>query len=78
VNGDAVGWLSVAPREEYKAILAGAVEYAFAHGATSVEAYPHVTGERDYTGHTELCARAGFRHVLNANRRAIVRLEAAT
>jgi GNAT superfamily N-acetyltransferase len=116
VNGDAVGWVSVAPREEYKAILAspqykpreerggdavwsivcfvvdkplrargiasallaGVVEYAFAHGATSVEAYPHVTGERDYTGHTELCARAGFRHVLNANRRAIVRLEAAT
>jgi GNAT superfamily N-acetyltransferase len=39
------------------ALLAGAVEYAFAHGATSVEAYPHVTDERDYMGHTELYAR---------------------
>jgi len=29
------------------ALLAGAVEYAFAHGATSVEAYPHVTDVRD-------------------------------
>ena len=60
------------------ALLAGAVEYAFAHGATSVEAYPHVTDERDYMGHTELYARAGFRHVRDANKRAIVRLEAAT
>jgi GNAT superfamily N-acetyltransferase len=112
-NGDAVGWVSVAPREEYKAILAspqykpreefggdavwsivcfvvdkplrargiasallaGAVEYAFAHGATSVEAYPHVTDERDYMGHTELYARAGFRHIRDANKRAVVRLE---
>jgi GNAT superfamily N-acetyltransferase len=112
-DGDAVGWVSVAPREEYPAILAspqykprengggdavwsivcfvvdkplrargiasallaGAVEYAFAHGATSVEAYPHVTDERDYMGHTTLYAHAGFRHVRDANKRTVVRLD---
>jgi GNAT superfamily N-acetyltransferase len=111
-DGAAVGWVSVAPREEYAAILAspqyrpresgggdavwsivcfvvdkpvrargiasallgGAVEYAFARGATAVEAYPHVADERDYMGHTELYAHAGFRHVRDANKRAIVRL----
>jgi len=57
------------------ALLAAAVEYAFAHGATSLEAYPHVADPRDYMGHVELFERAGFAHVRAAGKRAIVRLE---
>jgi hypothetical protein len=52
-----------------------AVAYAFAHGAASVEAYPHVPKRTDYMGHIELYRRAGFAHVRDANRRAIVRVE---
>lgn len=112
-DGSAVGWVSVAPREQYAAILASpqyrprddgggtdvwsivcftvdkdvrrhgvaaalldaAVTYAFEQGATSVEAYPHVSDPRDYMGHVELYRRAGFAHVRDANKRAIVRLE---
>jgi ribosomal protein S18 acetylase RimI-like enzyme len=112
-DGVPVGWVAIAPREEYIAIvrspqyrprdagggdavwaivcfaidkdarnrgmaaelLAAAVEYAFAHGASSVEAYPHVSNATDYMGHTELYRRAGFAHVRNANKRAIVRIE---
>jgi ribosomal protein S18 acetylase RimI-like enzyme len=109
----AVGWVAIAPRVEYTAIVKSpqyrpresgggasvwaivcfaidkeargkgvaselvdaAVEYAFAHGATSVEAYPHVANTGDYMGHTELYRRAGFAHVRDANKRAIVRIE---
>jgi GNAT superfamily N-acetyltransferase len=112
-DGVPVGWVSVAPRPEYSAILASpqyrpredgggsavwsivcfaidrdaqrkgiastlldaAVEYAFAHGASSVEAYPHVAKADDYMGSTRLYRRAGFAHVRDANKRAIVRLE---
>ncbi len=112
-DGVAAGWVAIAPREEYTAIvrspqyrpreeggdaavwaivcfaidkearrkgiaselLDAAVEYAFAHGATSVEAYPHVSNPTDYMGHTELFHRAGFGHVRDANKRAIVRIE---
>jgi GNAT superfamily N-acetyltransferase len=112
-DGVPLGWVAIAPREEYTPILrspqyrpreAGggeavwaivcftidreargkgiaaelldaAVEYAFAHGASSVEAYPHVSNVTDYMGHTELYRRAGFAHVRNANKRAIVRVE---
>ena len=108
-----VGWVAIAPREEYEAIvrspqyrpreegggaavwsivcfaidkgarnrgvaselLDAAVDYAFAHGATSVEAYPHVSNATDYMGHTELYRRAGFALVRDANKRAIVRIE---
>ena len=56
------------------ALLEAAVEYAFAHGASSVEAYPHVEKADDYMGGTELYRRAGFAHVRDANKRAIVRL----
>ena len=108
-----VGWVAIAPREEYTAIvrspqyrprdegggaavwsivcfaidreargqgvaselLDAAVAYAFAHGATSVEAYPHVSNATDYMGHTELYRRAGFAHIRDANKRAIVRIE---
>ena len=112
-DGVPVGWVAIAPREEYTAIvqspqyrprdesggdavwaivcfaidkdarhmgvapelLDAAVKYAFAHGATSVEAYPHVSNATDYMGHTELYRRAGFTHVRDANKRAIVRIE---
>ncbi len=112
-SGVPVGWVSVAPREEYTALvgspqyrpreegggpavwsivcfavdryarrrgiaaalLDAAVEHAFAHGASSVEAYPHTADPRDYMGHTELYRRAGFVHVRGANKRAVVRRE---
>jgi GNAT superfamily N-acetyltransferase len=112
-DGVPVGWVAIAPREEYTAIvrspqyrprdegggtavwaivcftidkeargqgiaaklLDAAVAYAFAHGATSVEAYPHVSNATDYMGHTELFEQAGFAHVRDANKRAIVRVE---
>jgi ribosomal protein S18 acetylase RimI-like enzyme len=112
-GGIPVGWTSVAPREEYTAILGSpqyrprddgggpavwsivcfaidreaqrrgiapalldaAVEHAFAHGASSIEAYPHVEKRGDYMGHVELYGRAGFRQVRDAKKRAIVRLE---
>jgi ribosomal protein S18 acetylase RimI-like enzyme len=112
-DGVPVGWVAIAPREEYTAIvrspqyrprdegggaavwaivcfaidkeargkgvaselLDAAVEHAFAHGATSVEAYPHVSNATDYMGNTKLYRRAGFAHVRDANKRAIVRIE---
>jgi ribosomal protein S18 acetylase RimI-like enzyme len=111
-EGVAVGWVAIAPREEYTAILRSpqyrpreasggtavwsivcftidrearrrgiaaelldaAVEYAFAHGASSIEAYPHVSNATDYMGHVELYRRAGFAHIRDANKRAIVRV----
>jgi GNAT superfamily N-acetyltransferase len=114
-DGVPLGWVSVAPREEYTAILRSpqyrprdggggaavwsivcfvvdrdvqrrgiasalldaAVAHAFAHGASSVEAYPHAADPRDYMGHTELYRRAGFVHVRDANKRSIVRRERA-
>jgi ribosomal protein S18 acetylase RimI-like enzyme len=112
-DGVAVGWVAIAPRKDYTAIvqspqyrpreagggtsvwaivcfaidkeargkgvaselLDAAVEYAFAHGASSVEAYPHVANVTDYMGHAELYRRAGFAHVRDANKRAIVRIQ---
>lgn len=114
--GVPVGWVSVAPRDEFPhilrspqyrpregsggtaiwsvvcfavdrdhrgrgvaaSLLEGAVAHAFAHGATSVEAYPHVSQPHDYMGTVELYRRAGFQHVRAANKRAIVRLELVT
>jgi GNAT superfamily N-acetyltransferase len=55
------------------ALLEAAVEHAYAHGASSVEAYPHVGDPCDYMGGLELYLRAGFRKVRDANKRAIVR-----
>jgi ribosomal protein S18 acetylase RimI-like enzyme len=108
-EGLVIGWVAVAPREEFTAILASpqyrprdadegvwsitcfvvdrevrregvagdlldaAVEYAFAHGASAVEAYPHVADGKDYMGGVELYRRAGFRKVRDANKRVIVR-----
>jgi GNAT superfamily N-acetyltransferase len=109
-DGVPVGWISVAPREEFDALLrspqyrprdeddgvwsivcfavdryargqgvAGAlldaaVEYAGAHGASAVEAYPHVFDPRDYMGGRDLYHSRGFQPVREANKRLIVRL----
>ena len=54
-------------------LLAAAVEHAFAHGATSVEAYPHKTERVNYMGHVELFERAGFRPVREASKRVVMR-----
>jgi GNAT superfamily N-acetyltransferase len=111
-DGRPVGWIAVAPRQEYAPILSSpqyrpresgggeavwsivcfaidkgsrraglagvlldaAVAYAFAHGATSIEAYPHVSSRADYMGHVDLYRRVGFAHVRDANKRTIVRI----
>jgi ribosomal protein S18 acetylase RimI-like enzyme len=108
-NGSPVGWIAVAPRAEYAAILASpqygprdddddvwsivcfvvdkperrrgiatalldaAVARAFERGASSVEAYPHVSDSRDYMGASDLYTRAGFERVRYANKRTVVR-----
>lgn len=112
-DGVPVGWVSVAPREEFPhiltspqyrprdegggssvwsivcfavdrdkhgqgvaaALLAGAIAHAFARGASSIEAYPHVSQPGDYMGTLGLYRRAGFEQVRAANQRAIVRRE---
>jgi ribosomal protein S18 acetylase RimI-like enzyme len=106
-NGEPVGWVSVAPREEFtallrspqyrprddeegvwsivcfaidryaqrqglaKALLDAAVEHAFAHGASAVEAYPHVSNRTDYMGCVPPYEAAAFERVRDANKRAI-------
>jgi ribosomal protein S18 acetylase RimI-like enzyme len=108
-DGAPVGWVSLAPRDEFRALLnspqyrprdedegvwsivcftidryarrAGvaaalldaAVGYAFAHGASAVEAYPHVSSTSDYMGSVPLYEAAGFERVGDANKRAIFR-----
>jgi GNAT superfamily N-acetyltransferase len=54
-------------------LLDAAVEYAFRHNASSIEAYPHVSDGKDYMGGLELYLRAGFATIRDANKRAIVR-----
>jgi ribosomal protein S18 acetylase RimI-like enzyme len=56
-------------------LVHAAVAYAFSHGATSVEAYAHLSNPTDYMGHSELYRRAGFALVRDANKRAVVRIE---
>jgi ribosomal protein S18 acetylase RimI-like enzyme len=108
-DGSPVGWVSIAPREEYEAVLrspqyrpledeegvwsivcftvdrgargrgvqeallAAAVEHAFARGATAVEAYPHVSNRGDYMGHVDLFRTHGFEPVRETGKRTIVR-----
>jgi len=112
-DGSPVAWISVAPREEYAAIMRSpqyrprededgvwsivcmvvdrpaqrrgiaaelvdaACAHAFAHGATGVEAYPHISDARDYMGSPPLYERAGFTRLRDANKRAIYRRAAA-
>ncbi len=108
-----VGWVSLAPREEFtalvrspqyrpreagggdavwslvcftvdrhaqrqgvaRALLAAAVEHAFARGASSLEAYPHKNEHTNYMGHVGLFRAAGFSPVRETSKRAIMRLE---
>jgi len=108
-----VGWVSLAPREEFppllrspqyrpreagggervwsvvcftvdketqrrgvaRALLDAAVEHAFAHGASSLEAYPHRTERTNYMGHVELFEAAGFVPVRETSKRVVMRLE---
>jgi hypothetical protein len=51
------------------------VAYAFAHGGSSVEAYPHRTERVNYMGHVGLFERAGFVAVRETSKRAVMRLE---
>jgi len=56
-------------------LLDAAVAHAFAHGASSVEAYPHKTERVNYMGHVGLFERAGFVAVREAGKRVVMRLE---
>ena len=58
-----------------RALLAAAVEHAFARGATSLEAYPHKTDRANYMGHVELFDSAGFLPVRETSKRVVMRLE---
>lgn len=58
-----------------RALLDAAVEHAFAHGASSLEAYPHRSERTNYMGHVELFDRAGFRPVRETSKRVVMRLE---
>jgi GNAT superfamily N-acetyltransferase len=57
------------------ALLSAAVDHAFAHGASSVEAYPHRTELTNYMGHVDLFERAGFVPVRETSKRLVMRLE---
>lgn len=57
------------------ALLDAAVGHAFAHGASSLEAYPHRSERTNYMGHVELFERAGFRPVRETSKRVVMRLE---
>jgi ribosomal protein S18 acetylase RimI-like enzyme len=58
-----------------EALLEAAVEHAAAHGASSVEAYPH-NRRPDYMGAFELFERRGFERIRTMTTRTIVRLSA--
>jgi GNAT superfamily N-acetyltransferase len=65
----------VDPRAKRKGVarelLEAAVDHAFAHGATAIEAFPHEKG--DYMGWPELFAGAGFEPRRVAGKRTLVR-----
>jgi ribosomal protein S18 acetylase RimI-like enzyme len=58
-----------------RALLAAAIEHAFAHGAASLEAYPHRTEPVNHMGHLELFETAGFASVRETSKRVVMRLE---
>jgi GNAT superfamily N-acetyltransferase len=58
-----------------RALLAAAIEHAFARGASSLEAYPHKTDCANYMGHVELFETAGFQPVRETSKRVVMRLE---
>jgi GNAT superfamily N-acetyltransferase len=57
------------------ALLDAAIDYAFGHGASSLEAYPHKSERVNYMGHVELFERAGFAPVRETSKRVVMRLE---
>jgi len=59
------------------ALLAAAVEHAFARGARAVEAYPHSEKHDDYMGSVELFLAHGFEPVRESSKRVVVRREKA-
>ena len=56
-----------------EALLDAAVAHACRRGASTVEAYVHVSNPTDYMGSLDLFRAHGFRRVRDANKRAIVR-----
>jgi GNAT superfamily N-acetyltransferase len=56
-------------------LLAAAIDYAFTHGASSLEAYPHKAERSNYLGHVELFERAGFVRVRETSKRVVMRFE---
>jgi GNAT superfamily N-acetyltransferase len=56
-------------------LLAAAVDYAFAHGASALEAYPHQTDRVNYMGHVEPFEAVGFVPVRETSKRVVMRLE---
>lgn len=56
-----------------EALLAAAVDHAFANGARAIEAYPHRFKRDDYMGHLELFRAHGFEPVREKAKRMIVR-----
>jgi GNAT superfamily N-acetyltransferase len=56
-------------------LLAAAVEHAFAHGASSLEAYPHKNERTNYMGHVDLFEAAGFEPVRETSKRTVMRRE---
>jgi GNAT superfamily N-acetyltransferase len=54
-----------------RALLKAAVDHAFAHGATAIEAFPHERG--DYMGSPQLFAETGFEALRVAGKRTLVR-----
>ncbi len=65
-------------RGVHEALLAAAVEHAFAHGAKAIEAYPHLVKRGDYMGHIELFRAHGFEPVRESSKRAVVRRSAVS
>jgi ribosomal protein S18 acetylase RimI-like enzyme len=56
-----------------EALLEAAVEHAFAHGASAVDAYAHLEKRDDYMGHIDVFRAHGFELVRETSKRAIVR-----
>lgn len=54
-------------------LLAAAIAHASAHGASSLEAYPHKTERTNYMGHVELFETAGFEPVRETSKRVVMR-----
>jgi ribosomal protein S18 acetylase RimI-like enzyme len=61
-------------RGVFDTLLTRGIEYAFEHGATAVEAFPHAR-RSDYMGSEDAYRRLGFKAVRKASVRTVMRLE---